>query len=938
MAPANDQVFSRRNHQIQDAIDGQNLKQALQLIEKRIKKGEDTRFLRAWKAQILLSHADETNRQRGTTETLELCNAEPATTDLETLEMLFGSLKRLSGYEDVRNSLWEKASKASPRDLNIQTRWFNFAYENSDWKFAQKAAMSLQKNFPKNRAYYFWAIFLSYMVSIDERSSEADKKLFGTLAYRMISKAGADVPAEPADLLSQPRAIQTPEELRLLIEILCSQGRYEEALNILASENLGIRSRIVRGDSTFIGLKISCLLDAGNKWDDAFSYAKDLLTVPDDEQGQKHLLELDDWKIWDLLYQATRHSDKTGVVNEALKLVDQFREFAPKSRNAFLARLDIVSCGVEKGTLSGDDKLSACRQYIDQHIHKLYAFQDIRKLLGQDKDGMEKMLEYIRKHKEGSKTLVPEINALKLEYCLSISAPENTQSKTVDEFVMRCMKLYASVRPSKKESAEGDGSTIESQPSDDLCLLAAMALLQSENTEGKQAAVPETALIRAAGILDHLIQSSPHNYPAQLLLVRIYTLLGAGSLALQVFSSMSIKHMQYESVAHNFFTRLGSIHPHSAPPIEGAEYKDFDPQSALSAGLKFYRGADISTSRYRTSGLTQGAYVHTKELVELGRRLSKSFCRRMYALDVRRAQRLVGGDSTVMWDKIARDKSEVADERDSSVYMNCEFPGKPAFEERIRVGPKPKGNWLIAAQVTDQLFSVLKGIAIQRPLTPEMDLPSENTLSGTAQDQTEAEKETSKINWQLLRLATFMAGSKASSSEEVDVALGEVETWLSSKMEELTLEEGGSSPLIKKTAVALQTATPAGPTWRYLHFVFTVLESLKAASQLVSLASRKGSKTSKLPKERINRLSVLIPNVFELVRSNTRALKKQIHESGVLGSLVDSILYGNESEKYEQELQDTLEKSIDMTSLELLCSSLMESWDSALSGVMAVKL
>lgn len=46
MAPANDAVFLRRNNQIQDAIDGQNLKQALQLIEKRIKKGEDTRFLK----------------------------------------------------------------------------------------------------------------------------------------------------------------------------------------------------------------------------------------------------------------------------------------------------------------------------------------------------------------------------------------------------------------------------------------------------------------------------------------------------------------------------------------------------------------------------------------------------------------------------------------------------------------------------------------------------------------------------------------------------------------------------------------------------------------------------------------------------------------------------------------------------------------------------
>lgn len=54
--------------------------------------------------------------------------------------------------------------------------------------------MSLQKNFPKDRKYYFWAIFLSYLISVDDASSETDKKLFGTLAYRMISKAAAEVP------------------------------------------------------------------------------------------------------------------------------------------------------------------------------------------------------------------------------------------------------------------------------------------------------------------------------------------------------------------------------------------------------------------------------------------------------------------------------------------------------------------------------------------------------------------------------------------------------------------------------------------------------------------------------------------------------------------------------------------------------------------------
>lgn len=57
MSASNEAVFHRRNKQIQDAIDGQNLKQALQLCEKRIKKGEDTRFLRVCIPQLSFSAA-----------------------------------------------------------------------------------------------------------------------------------------------------------------------------------------------------------------------------------------------------------------------------------------------------------------------------------------------------------------------------------------------------------------------------------------------------------------------------------------------------------------------------------------------------------------------------------------------------------------------------------------------------------------------------------------------------------------------------------------------------------------------------------------------------------------------------------------------------------------------------------------------------------------
>lgn len=219
-----------------------------------------------------------------------------------------------------------------------------------------------------------------------------------------------------------------------------------------------------------------------------------------------------------------------------------------------------------------------------------------------------------------------------------------------------------------------------------------------------------------------------------------------------------------------------------------------------------------------------------------------------------------------------------------------------------------------------------------------MDLSTGSMPSDTPNDQTDIERETAQFNWELLKLATFMAGSKNTSAEEVDNALCKAENWLKSKKDQLTLDEEKSSHLITKTALYLRPAAPTGPTWRYLHTVFMILESLKAASQLVSLASRKASKTVKLPKESVERLSALVHEVFELIRSNTRVLKAQILAPGVLGSLVDLVMLGNESTKYDQELQDTLDKGLDMSALEILCHSLMESWGSALDGVMAVKL
>jgi N-terminal acetyltransferase B complex non-catalytic subunit len=67
-----------------------------------------------------------------------LCNAEPPTTDLDTLDILYQTLQKMGGQEETMRNIWEKAAKAKSQDLDLQLRWFTYAFEGDDWKSAQK--------------------------------------------------------------------------------------------------------------------------------------------------------------------------------------------------------------------------------------------------------------------------------------------------------------------------------------------------------------------------------------------------------------------------------------------------------------------------------------------------------------------------------------------------------------------------------------------------------------------------------------------------------------------------------------------------------------------------------------------------------------------------------------------------------------------------------
>ncbi|CRG87977.1 N-alpha-acetyltransferase 25, NatB auxiliary subunit [Talaromyces islandicus] len=936
MSAHTDVVFHRRNKPIQDAIDSRNLKQALQLVDKRVKKGEDTRFLKAWRAHILYLHPDETHSQQGVAATLDLCRLEPPATDLDTLELLHSTLRQVKGHDDVARSIWEKAAKAKPQELEIQSQWFSISFEADDWKSAQKAAMSLQVNFPKQRKYYFWAIFLCYLLAVDTASSEQERKLFGTLAYRMISKAAESVPTDPKELLSPPRAIQNQEELFLLLKIFQSQDRNDEILKILDSENLGLKSRIVQNDWFFVREKILCLGRSG-KWTEGLDFAQGFLSVPDeDEKAQTLLKERDDWEVWTLLLTSAKKINTEETTQKVLEFLQSFAQRFQKSRNAHLAVLDFSSWRLQTGALTQAGYLAACQKYFDFNSGKLYCFEDLRKYATHlDKDHIIKLVEYglekVTTQKEMSSTAqqITAINAFKLEYCFSLFSSENTSTKKVEKFVSRCLKIYRETK--QPQSTE---TTIETQPRDDLGLLVVMSLIRmSDHWQRVQLQKgPSTELIRAAALLEHFLQDSPHNYQLLLLLVRVYLLLGAGSIAMKTFSRLSVKQIQNETVSHNLFTRLATIHPHGAPPIE-ADYKDFIPEVALSQAVSFYGSADRTSTKQRNSGMNLGSYVNVEGTIELQKRLKQSICKFMWAFEGRRIDRLIGTNKTDRHADLVSDVPELFDQRKFDAFLNCELLDQSTFEENIRLGPLPEKTWMRYTRTIDRVFTLANQLLLQKPVDTDVELPDleELTLSDV-QDMTLAEKQNSGIHSVLLKVVLLLADSKSVPGQDIDKLLNQAQEWLVQ-----TLPSISSENTLDDITISIPSRKLRVPSWLFFHNNYSIVETLKALSLLLSVAkSKKTPKGGARPsREIIERLVELSNQIYEAIKTNAKSLRSNVMGSGVLGSMTDLIFHNDRQD--DDELPKELEDSLDSSTVEIFCGELMEGWEEALGGIMFLK-
>ncbi|CAZ79814.1 unnamed protein product [Tuber melanosporum] len=884
----------RKNQQVWDSIEAGALKQALQLCNRRLKKGEKGDYLLTLKAHTLTLLSTPANTSEALQLAQQLSSKTPAIDSIDCLRLLTRVWNGLgTAHTSEISQLWERAVKSRPKDEALAREWLWGTVRSLDWRGAQKAAMSLQKSFPGRREYWFWAAVTCLLLRNSLPETAPDRKLFGMLAYKMMAKSRDDTPLDTTVI--PPRAMQTSQEVTLMLELLSYVAPLtanEEALELLDSKNLGVDSKIGAGDWWGLARKRLEVLEESKNWKMLWEVCRELVKDKKKKEDEAALAENgektngeedaivrkddaapadevatkgrgDDWLIWECFVKAVGELWNDGEKEPgkaALEIILAHCNASAAARNPNLALVKFSSVfhdehGGPEGTPT---LLEACKEYFAKTGTKSACFEDLKVYLEMlEETETEEFLKFVAERisemsEETEKGRIEQvaaaINHYKFIYLLNMSPipPPLTEEviSKLNEFITSALKIYTS-----SLSLGHNLLPTDTQYGDDAALLSVMGLVRLSTLSDPPSPVP---LYQSTIILNTLLQKSKHNYQALLLLVRIYLLLGAVPLAMEIYPRLNIKQIQNDTLAHFLLTRISALHPSSNKT-----------EPLLKEALKIYETSRVQTPGMLVLAYERGSYAQMMGFVEFADRVSGSVCRGMWEIEKRRLARLRPSLAAQQKNgELMRDDDEnIWDNRDFSVVISCERSTNPPFEETFRVGATPGENWAKGFSAVERLVEYFLDLNQVGNSIPEHVLP---VLSRILADKM-AMTEFTPVEVEYLSIMQLVATAV------------------------ITTEQDSLKSTLSKILSSLPKPPPATSitphAWTYLHAANTILD-LVAILQTHFVPHVKQKKLT-------NELSAALVELKKAIVVNAATLAKEVGEeegSDREQELVDGVL------------------------------------------------
>lgn len=493
----------RRLGPVIDALYTQNSKQAHKLVQQALQKRPGWPAARALRACYYLQAEKLEEAENEIDSIRDDFENQRAIIDEDTarkIHMYYQELRK----EDIAGEFYEQAWKNDPKNIKLAEIAFALYIRGKNFSAAQKIATKVNRIALKKNKYGMWAavaLWLSLKINnkpVGVMNQAPDSRML-KLVTAMIAKAidGSFVP--------------TAEMVRFATRVYREAGQLQEAYQLVS------HPRLVMDDAEILHIRADLGLPDTSETD----YRK-LLTD----------CSADDWQDW--ISYLDYVSKKENWQHEAYELIQELNTSCLQKgqklgRGLCLAKLEIHKRAEDLKALADD-----IGKYFELFGAKKVCAYDLRTYLStlHGTDYFNTAMEYMEK--------VCEQKGFPSHLTLAwIKLWFNLQTDDVNSL----WESYFSRISNYVEKTDG-------QPGDEYLLLAAHKLLPIPEENESSRYVNTFDVMQTIIILEAGLTLSPFNFQFKLLLIRLYTEIGALGRVGELFESLDIKHIQAATLSY----------------------------------------------------------------------------------------------------------------------------------------------------------------------------------------------------------------------------------------------------------------------------------------------------------------------------------------------------------------------------------------------------
>ncbi|KAJ7709829.1 actin cytoskeleton organization protein [Mycena rosella] len=523
--------MERQIRPIYEALDTGSNKSAIVACNKLLKKHPKNELIKTLKALALV-------RSQKVEESLVLCDevlaAKP--TNDAVLTAMMHVLRGLGRHNDMV-TMFEEAYKQQPtnEDLAAQTFFANVRVLN--WKAAQQIATRMHKQFQEDR-YIYWSVISAILQANDSMTAPNMRSLLYQLAHRLVTS-------------SPTPSYVNADRFHLHLSILRELKLFDEARTLLESDigksicSASLACNELRRD---IWRLQGLLEDEGTK-------AELRITEQNDRNWLEFLSVLDATFSSITSAQDPDQSMKSEASLRLAKTEELFTKLAAedgrKDRSALLALLELEKRARLHGISNDPNRMvDLMKQYFEEIGDKACCFEDLKPYLALEATDSEKWMSFLQ-------SLTPSFtNTNDLQRLINCHKLLR-QNLSLDDLTMSAESSRATLYTQQYLEGLKLGASLpmtELQPADDLAILAGNVFVNLWKISSD-----EKYLYNAVALLEFALTKSKQSFQTRLMLIRIYRLLGAPSMALEHYRIMQIKQVQHDTLSHFILSRSSTF-------------------------------------------------------------------------------------------------------------------------------------------------------------------------------------------------------------------------------------------------------------------------------------------------------------------------------------------------------------------------------------------